>query len=299
LAWSIRYKEIVMLHEKYENSSYWVGIHQKYSGTLRAVGWPNLSEEFNKLKYYSESASFVTVMDQFILNTNNYNVLEVGVGIGYWTALQEKYCQTRGINMRVTALDISPVALTQVKDQFPGISTVLADLKTIDVDASKNQYDLVMAIMVLLHLTDVEDYLHALKFCAHSVKEGGYLILYEPFLDKHYSPFMSIECDAFVGNSIPRSFMMVDDVLRNNGLCKSFVLPGASWLLNSPIQANSKLNFKIKRAIWSILAKCIFGSARLTSVFSKLLFTLDKFFKKSNSDSGTFVLYNKQTGRSV
>jgi len=294
----------IMFQDKYNNSSYWVDIHENYSGTLRAVGWPTLSEEFNKLKYYSESASFLTVLDRATDSKKACAILEVGVGTGYWTALQGEYFRKAGVDIRVTALDMSASALAQVKGKFPDISTIEADLKTIDVNSGNSQYDLVTAIMVLLHLTDIEDYLHALTFCAHSVKEGGYFILYEPLLNKGYSPFMSIEYDKFTGNSIPRASSMVDNLMQNNGLSKRFVLPGASWLLNSPIQANSKSAFKLKQLVWAVLVKFLFRSDRLTGMFSKLLLALDSISKRRDPDSGTFVLYKKQgkadaSGRAV
>lgn len=285
-----------MLPEKYDNSSYWVDIHHNYSGSLRAVGWPTLSEEYNKLKYYSESESFLKAMDRAVEGKNACSVLEVGVGIGYWTALQYEYGRKKGMDVHVTALDISDAALTLVKEKFPDVEAVQADLKLVDVDARNGRHDLVTAIMVLLHLTDVEDYMHALAFCARSVKEGGVLMIYEPLLHRHYSPFNSIEYDAFAGNSIPRSLSMIDNILRNNGMSKYCVLPGASWILNSPIQANSKFAFGLKQAVWRLLAKLVFGSDRMTRIFSGFVVFLDRMFKTESADSGTFVLYKKQSG---
>lgn len=285
-----------MFQEKYNNSSYWMDIHKNFAGTLRAVGWPNLSEEFNKLKYLSESNSFLALMDQVIEDKKACEILEVGVGIGFWTAMKYEYGRKKGVSMNITALDISPAALAEVKEKFPAINILEADLKSVDVDANRGQYDLVTAIMVLLHLTDIESYFHSLDFCANSVKEGGYFILYEPLLNKHYSPFISIEYETFTGNSIPREFNAVDNILQNRGLKKCVVIPGASWLLNSPIQANSKLAYKFKSAVWILLAKLMYGDDKLTRIFSKILLSFDRVLKGKDSDSGTFVLYKKKMG---
>ncbi len=282
-----------MLQEKYDNSSYWVDIHQNFTGTLRAVGWPTLSEEFNKLKYLSESESFLLALERALGAAKAADVLEIGVGIGFFTALQAKYCEKQGIKSAVTALDISPEALSLVKEKFPGIRTMQADLKTIDLDACAKQYDLVTAIMVLLHLTDINDYIHALTFCARSVKDGGHLLIYEPLINRDYSPFNSIEYDRYAGNSIPRPSSLVDNVLIGAGLTKSHVLPGASWLLNSPIQANSTLAFKFKHLIWVALVKLVFRSDKRTGLLSRFLVAVDRMLKRSSGDSGTFVLYKK------
>lgn len=282
-----------MFQEDYDNSTYWIDIHKDFHGALRAVGWPTLSEEFNKLKYHSEQASFLETLDSVIHKGSSTSILEIGVGIGYWTALQMEYCRRKGTACRVTALDISPVALKFVKEKFSEIDTIVADLKTIDVDQCREQHELVTAIMVLLHLTDIEAYKHALTFCAHSVKKGGHFILYEPLLDRNYSPFNSIDYNSFTGNSIPRNANLVDNILQNLGLRKALVVPGASWLLNSPIQSDSKLAFWIKQRTWLLLTRFIFKSDKMTATLSRPLLALDRALKKRYPDSGTFVLYEK------
>jgi 2-polyprenyl-3-methyl-5-hydroxy-6-metoxy-1,4-benzoquinol methylase len=282
-----------MFQEKYDNSLYWLDIHKDYAGTLRAVGWPTLCEEFNKLKYISESDSFLTVLNRSVGEDKKMAVLEVGVGIGYWTSLLDEYCRRREVRPVMTALDISAAALALVKEKFPEIETLQADLKKVNINSNTVQYDLVTAVMVLLHLTDIEDYLHALKFCAQSVKAGGYFVLYEPLLQKNYSPFISIKYDVFSGNSIPRNASEVDNVLKNAGMEKCFVFPGASWLLNSPIQASSRMAYLFKWLVWNAMARLVFKSDRLTRLLSGPLLSLDKYFKASNPDSGTFALYRK------
>lgn len=284
-----------MFETDYENRSYWQGIHKEYSGTLRAVGWPTLSEEFNRLKYVSEAESITSVFDS-ILTTDDFSILEVGVGIGFWTDLKRRYFQARGATPRITALDLSTDALELVRKKFPDVSTAQADLTAIPLDSFGRRFDLVTAIMVLLHLTDMEGYLHALKFCARSVSDGGHLLIYEPLLFKNYTPFGSQAFDAHEHNSMPRSLSMVDNVLHNEGFSRVRLTPGASWLLNSPIQAHSALGYRFKRMTWNLVVRALYRSERRTAFFAPILFALDRLQKGGGSDSGSFALYRRVAG---
>ena len=46
------------MNDDYENSHSWLGLHESFYDSLRSVGWPDLSESFNELKYKSESEGF-------------------------------------------------------------------------------------------------------------------------------------------------------------------------------------------------------------------------------------------------
>ena len=278
----------------YDNSSYWKDIHKEYSGTLRAVGWPTLCEEINRLKYESEADTFVSTLEGMRLKSVA-NILEVGVGVGFWTSLQKDFFSSKGCEPKITVLDISKDALDLVQSKFPGLSTLEADLKTVPLDCCVGQFDLVTAIMVILHLTDVESYLRALKFCARSVVADGHFLVYEPFLFRNYSPYSSQAFNSFDQNSTPRPLIMIDNVLHNEGFDRVALNPGASWLLNSPIQADTSIGFGFRKFIWNNLIRFAYRSDTVTSFFAPLLVAVDRRLKSgSNALSGSFALYRRR-----
>jgi hypothetical protein len=64
----------------YDNSSYWIHLHKELPGALRSVGWPGLSEEYNKLKYRSESESVIEVLDAFLARSGKKEISVLDIG---------------------------------------------------------------------------------------------------------------------------------------------------------------------------------------------------------------------------
>ena len=121
--------------EMYDNSAYWQQLHKQFSGKLRAVGFPWLSEAFNELKYKSEASSLVPVLGEIgtaFAGSKSLSVLEVGAGTGYWTRFVAGYFKEHSFSVQSTALDISEDALKGIHALFPECSVVRADLKSID-----------------------------------------------------------------------------------------------------------------------------------------------------------------------
>lgn len=282
------------MSKKYHNRSYWLELHDSFSGSLRAVGWPTLSEALNELKYQSESEAFIQSFALSLENQDSARVLEVGVGIGFWTALAKTYAAEKNITLNYSALDISSDALRIVHDRYPDVICIESDLTQQNASTAVEKYDVVTAIMVLLHLTNFNDYQKALEFCAASVDEGGALIIYEPFLLRNYSPFISKKYSQFKGNSFTQLKFQIDNILDNLGFDQAAMMPGTSWLLNAPIQAGSKWGFFVKQMIWLVLYGSVFKSEKLTKALRKPLRVLDALLKQGNGDSGTFVVYRKR-----
>ena len=57
------------MKDKYDNVNYWIDMHKKYKGSIKAVGRSNLSEEYNKMKYQSEAETVLKVLEEI---KNNY-----------------------------------------------------------------------------------------------------------------------------------------------------------------------------------------------------------------------------------
>ncbi len=280
---------------KYDNPTYWNSIHDSAdtSGSLRAVGWPSLSEQFNRIKYRSEADTFRKIINPEFSKNKKCSFMEIGCGIGFFTEIVYGSAKDANVELNMTCLDISETALSQINKKFPNATCIKENLLEMK-NLYSNQFDVVTALMVLLHLDDVQKYQEGLINSAKMVKEGGVFILYEPLIKKNYSPFMSINFDRFIGNSYTHSKFYVDNIMSNLGFIQESQFSGASWLLNSPIQSNSRTIFTIKNYLWLSLYFFIYKHEKVTRIFTPILYLIDKFIKNgSGGDSGVFIVYRK------
>lgn len=281
--------------KKYHNPSYWNSIHDSSDtkGSLRSVGWPSLSEEFNIIKYRSEADTFNSIIETEFQGANELTFMEVGCGIGFFTEIVYEAADKAKIKIQMTCLDISKTALDIVSKKYPNARCIQRNLLDSTVDDGE-KFNIVSALMVLLHLNDVQKYQEALINTAKMVKKNGILIIYEPLISKNYSPFLSLNYSQFIGNSYTHPKFYLDNILANMGFVNEQETSGASWMLNSPIQSSSKITFTIKNTVWKALYFFVYKRAIVTRIFSSLIYWVDRYLKNQRgADSGTFVVYRK------
>src|SRR5262245_43037281 len=134
---------------RYNNETYWKELHGCFNGSLKAVGWPTLSESFNEAKYWSETASFLEALEYCPLTSRSpLHLLEIGIGIGFWTSLLIE--RLSKLDFHVTGLDISKDALAVVRARLPDVELEQADLRSVNPNHFLHRFDLVTALMVLL-----------------------------------------------------------------------------------------------------------------------------------------------------
>ena len=280
----------------YDNSDYWVRIHQDLGG-LRAVGWPDLSEEFNRLKYYSEATSVLETLESVARafradGRTKVRIMEIGAGTGYWLDLVEKFFRDAGLEVELTALDISQEALDRLQARKPGLTPVREDLKTVDPDRFSGRFDLVMAFYVLHHLPRTSNHLNALRLAARSVAPGGRFVLMDPILTQGYSTFDVIDWSTYGANGVPRHLYFIDDILDEEGLRREEMRPAVSYLLNGPLEAKGRLRYRIKNRTWSTLRRFIYPSDRRTSRLARFILGWDERLKRRGaSDSSAVCRY--------
>lgn len=281
----------------YRNSSYWIDLHKKLPGALRAVGWPGLSEEYNKLKYQSESESVMKVLDAFLgrFDKKEVSVLDIGAGIGYFSHLVEEYLGRKGFAASVTAIDISENALEVARSMNPGITTWTVDLTSVEVDRFRETFDLAMSFYCLHHIVGFKGFVNALTFSARSVKPGGGLMIMDPILSTPYSRFDTFDYYTFRGNGLPRHLFFLDDVLVSEGFRRISVTDAVSFLLNGNIEDHSRAGYSIRSALWKIVSGLVYPHGTIVNRFSSAIKSLDRWLKGKASYSSKICLYEKTT----
>jgi SAM-dependent methyltransferase len=279
----------------YDNSSYWIDLHRKLHGELRAVGWPGLSEEYNKLKYQSESESITKVLDSMLgrIERKDLSILDVGAGIGYFSNLVAGYLKRNGFLSSITAIDISESALEIASRMNPGIRTLQVDLKSVDVDRFRETFDMAMSFYCLHHIVRFRDFLNALTFSARSVKTGGFLIIMDPILSKPYSRFDTFDYYSFRENGLPRHLFLLDDLLDSEGLRRISLNDAISFILNGNIEGESSAGYSMRNILWKAAGKFIYPYDKMVARLSMAIITTDRWLKKNHAYSSKICFYEK------
>jgi len=219
--------------------------------------------------------------------------LDIGAGTGFWTALIYQWLTEHGFSAEVTALDISPQALEGLQQRYPWVNPVLADLKSISPQHFATKYDLVTAVYCLHHLVQSTAFINGVRFAANSVKQDGYLLIVDPILIMPYSTFDVIDYATYQGNGICRHLYYLDDLVFTEGLRRIHFVPAVSFVLNSNIQAYTKIQFDLHRRIWSILAM-FYPSEKATRRLARWVRSIDSYLKYHNQAfSGSIAVYQK------
>jgi SAM-dependent methyltransferase len=282
----------------YDNQSYWTNLHKNLKGELKAVGHPFLSESMNQLKYESESESVLIGLRKIIdtfrqMDRMNLSVLDVGAGYGYWTGLVYDLLSTHRFGVNASALDLSVEALNVIRERFPQIVPISADLRNIAPNQSKEGYDFVFSCYCLHHLTRANDFLNALQFVGQSVNQGGFLLIMDPILTMPFSKADTLDFQSFRGNGIPRHLYFIDDILAGLGLRRYLLLPAVSFLLNENIEAPDRLSFYLMMAMWKLLCR-LDRIDRFAEKTSSILKSMDADLKRRGlAFSSSVCVYQK------
>jgi len=281
---------------KYDNEPYWVRMHQRHAGRLRGVGHSSLSEEFNKLKYASESGTFVDVLQGLksqLSEKAKLSVMDIGAGTGYWTDLLSDWCREEGLNAEMSVLDLSLDALKSIQASYPWAKVIQEDLRSVDVSLLSNAFDLVMSFYCLHHLVRIKDFLNGLAFSAKSVRNGGFLLIMDPILTKPFTYLDTVDFRSFEGNGIPRHLYLLDDVLSKGGLRRVAMRPAVSFMLNGNIEGDSRTSFLICNAIWRVM-QIFYRRSTWANRIGKIVLSLDSVLKNANLGfSSSLCVYQK------
>jgi SAM-dependent methyltransferase len=175
----------------FDNREYWEArLREHYS--LAGVGYLRLGRRYNEWMYRVRG----DVFDRVISGLKSVNgepstvngkgstgwdaraVLDVGSGTGFYV---ERWLR---LGARVTGLDLTDVAVTELSRSFPEARFVRADigepLATMPLEVGS--FNAVSAMDVLFHLVDDDAYANALSNIAALLQPGGWFLWSDNFL---------------------------------------------------------------------------------------------------------------------
>jgi len=133
----------------YDARRYWSNRFARYNESLRGPGDEGLSDEQNQREYQAAGEQFMALCRSLPVDYIQANVLEIGPGSGYYTALLRQL----GVR-RYTGLDIAGSLLPTLDAQFGGYHFAQADVVRLPLEPGSAHFDLIVIIDVIEHIVD-------------------------------------------------------------------------------------------------------------------------------------------------
>jgi SAM-dependent methyltransferase len=138
---------------------------------LKGVGHYRLSNEENLKMYEKKKEILKGEMDKAGISiTPQMNIIEIGIGVGYWT----EYFEQLGAK-KYTGNDIAEISVTNMKSKYPAYDFIHGDIS--EVMLPVNSFDLGVMIDVTQHITDDERFAKAMDNLWNSLRSGAVLII--------------------------------------------------------------------------------------------------------------------------
>jgi len=149
---------------------YWDARLRKSTG-LRATGHMRFSETYNQVMYKITAQRMKALLEDNKISCQGKRILDAGAGYGYFL----ERCIAWGAE-DVVGIDLTSASIAFLRRRFPQGEFIQADI-SLDLPAYHDYFDLVMAISVLYHIIDPENFASALKNLCRYVSPGGILLL--------------------------------------------------------------------------------------------------------------------------
>lgn len=162
--------------DRVEHQTFWES-RLSAEWTDAGVGYRHLGRAFNAWTYRVREEVFHREIARLGIDVSRARVLDVGSGTGrYVRAWQQAGAPS------ITGCDLTEAAVQRLREQFPDVRFVHADVGAMTGVFERASYDAVSCVDVLFDITDDEHYGRALHNLARVIRPGGALVLSENFL---------------------------------------------------------------------------------------------------------------------
>lgn len=144
---------------------------------LHGVGCVQYAPAVSQWMYRIRGQLFGRILKELPADPAASSVLDVGSGSGYYLRRWQKWGAGE-----IFGSDISDVAVTRLRAEFPGIPVVRSDVSALDQTLGERKFDLISCFDVLFHIVNDRDYCAALKAMGHLLRDDGFLLISENML---------------------------------------------------------------------------------------------------------------------
>jgi SAM-dependent methyltransferase len=252
--------------DRYDPQAFWDST-MSADFTIRGIAFPTFPESLNEAMYRSmrDTVDRIVAGEGLAGNLGTRSVLDVGSGIGLWI----KYWRNRGAG-RVTGLDITSEGFERLRERFPDVELVRADIGDDRLELDE-QFDVVSAMNMLLHVTDDGRWEQALANLSRLCRPGGVLLIIDPVVFAH-------ERGPALDETAIERRRHVDRwraVLAKNGMEIVRTEP-ATVLLATPLDTRTRVGYIALWTYWRALMKLASGRERVGAVLGRPIQLLDR-----------------------
>jgi SAM-dependent methyltransferase len=206
----------------FDARSYWDRrLDRRFS--LQGVGLVSVSRGYNRWLYRVRNRVFHRIVDTLGLEPGRAKVLDVGVGVGFYT---RRWLE---LGVELVGVDIADSAVRRLRLRYPEVRFERLDISD-DVTGvgGADGFDVVDAFDVLFHIVDDERYRDAIENIYGLLRPGGWLVFTDVCSRRRSQPSK---------HYVRRSLTEVEDVLRETGFELVWRQP-AFVLMNYPFDSN-------------------------------------------------------------
>ncbi len=263
----MHFNKLKLTTNTFNPDDFWQSRLTKVEG-LEGVGYAKLGKPFNIWGYKVRKQAFYNIISPLNYNFKEAEVLDIGSGTGFyiaiWNALNAK---------KVTGLDITEVAVENLKTKFPEHEFIQLDIgdEIGKLKSTLGNKDFISAMDVLFHIVDDQRFDRAVHNIASLLKPGGYFVYSDNFLNGE---------TIRTTHQVSRSKKYLLDLFDKAGFevvsHKPFMI-----LSNYPIDSKNKL----LHAYWFLLENTTALIKPLGHLFGAMLYPIEKILLKQMKDS--------------
>lgn len=234
----------------YDPKDYWRNLHGRRG--LSGVGQSGLGDEINTWIYRTIRRNVRGFARRHDLRAKPSadRLLEVGVGSGYWLPMWHD------LGWDVDGCDLVPDAVERLRADRPDQRFWVADVGSEEgifaqAGGPAEQYDVVTALSIVLHVTRDDAFDRALANLAGAVRPGGRLLMMEPVLT-HRKKEAAYDPEKHSRARLLRSYQ--EPLESKYGLVLEAVAP-ATVLAANPLERGRRIKLPHYQRWWRLVQR--------------------------------------------
>jgi SAM-dependent methyltransferase len=258
----------------FDPAQYWEArLSQRYD--LRGVGFAGLGLAYNRWLYTVRERVFHRLVNSLRLDLSTLSILDLGSGTGFyieqWNRLGAK---------SVTGVDITTVAVNNLRKRFPANAFVRADIA--EGFHAKETHDVISAFDVLFHIVDDERFRAAIENIYKALRPGGLFIFSDNFI--HHGTIK-------LEHQVSRSLESIQCTVIESGFMIDGRIPMFA-IMNSPVDSQNK----VRHLLWRGLTRVIKLREGFGFAIGALLYPLEILLTKKSESASTEIMVCRKPG---